>query len=80
VEYDIRWSESSAGRLIVVDRGSGIVYAVSGPFSAGQGFASLDTVGAAAQTTEVDRINLSTGELTPFVTGLGTAKGLLWLP
>jgi hypothetical protein len=77
---DVRWASTSSATLIVVDNKAGIVYAVTGPFAAGQAFASLDTVGSAAQTTEVDTINLASGELTPFLTGFATAKGLLWLP
>jgi hypothetical protein len=77
---DIRWATDCSGTLIVVDNGTGTVYAVSGPFAAGEAFASLDTIGSAAQTTELDTINLSTGALTPFLTGLTKSKGLLWLP
>lgn len=75
---DVRWTDGQSGKLLVIDNGTGTVYAVSGPFSAGEAFASLDTVGTAAQTTEVDTIDLSTGALTPFITGLTKAKGLLW--
>lgn len=77
---DVRWAAGAGGKLIVVDRGTRTVYAISGPFAAGEAFASLDTVGSTAQTSEVDTIDLQSGELTPFVTGLTTAKGLLWLP
>ncbi|HTB69695.1 MAG TPA: hypothetical protein VK707_01790 [Solirubrobacteraceae bacterium] len=77
---DVRWSTGSTGTLLVVDNGAGAVYAVTGPFTAGEAFASLDTVGASADNTEVDTIDLSTGALTPFLTGLGKSKGLLWMP
>jgi hypothetical protein len=77
---DVRWSEGRHGRLIVVDNKAGTMYAVSGDFKAGTAFGSLDTVGKNANTTEVDTIDLTTGQLTPFLTGLSTAKGLLWLP
>jgi hypothetical protein len=76
---DVRWSESQSGTLLVVDRGATAVYAVTGPFSAGEAFASLDTVGSVEQNNEVDTIDLSSGALTPFITGLTKAKGLLWL-
>jgi hypothetical protein len=76
---DVRWSTGATGTLIVVDNGTGTVYAVTGPFSAGEAFASLDTVGTAANNTEVDTIDLSSGALTPFITGLKKAKGLLWV-
>ncbi len=76
---DVRWTNRSGGTLIVVDNGAETVYAVTGPFAAGQAFASLDTVGSAAQNTEVDTLDLGSGALTPFLTGLSTSKGLLWL-
>jgi hypothetical protein len=77
---DIRWADRSDGSLFIVDPKAGRIYKVTGDFKAGQAFGSLDTVGATADTTEVDTIDLSTGALTPFVTGFGTAKGLLWMP
>ncbi len=76
---DVRWSDNTTGTLIVVDSGARTVYAVTGPFTAGEAFASLDTVGTEAQNTEVDTVDLSSGALTPFLTGLKKAKGLLWL-
>jgi hypothetical protein len=77
---DVRWTSGSSGTLIVVDNGAGTVYAVAGPFAPGEAFASLDTVGTAEQNTEVDTLDLSSGQLTPFLTGLTKTKGLLWLP
>ncbi len=77
---DVRWADGKRGRLIIVDSGSGKIYVVGGKFTAGTAFGSLDTVGAAANTTQVDTVNLQTGALTPFVTGLTTSKGLAWLP
>jgi hypothetical protein len=76
---DIRWAERSHGSLYIVDSAAGRVYKVSGHFSAGQVFASLDTVGTTANTTEVDTLDLSSGALSPFVTGLTVSKGLLWV-
>lgn len=76
---DVRWAASKHGALIVVDNGTGKIYAVRGNFTAGTAFGSLDSVGTTGQNNEVDTINLSTGALSPFVTGLSTAKGLAWL-
>ena len=76
---DIRWAARHGGSLYIVDSGAGTVYRLRGPFRAGQAFASLDTVGSASNTTEVDTINLETGALTPLVTGLTTSKGLVWV-
>lgn len=76
---DVRWAEGRGGALYIVDNGANAVYKLRGPFKAGEAFGSLDTVGSAKATTEVDRIDLGTGALSPFVTGLTTAKGLLWV-
>jgi hypothetical protein len=76
---DVRWSASQSGRLLVIDRGAGTVYSVTGPFMGGEPFGSLDTVGEVERPNEVERIDLGSGAMTPFVTGLTTAKGLLWL-
>ncbi|MBV9466671.1 MAG: hypothetical protein JO206_01445 [Solirubrobacterales bacterium] len=75
---DIRWARSGGGALYIVDLKANVVYKLKGPFKAGQAFGSLDTVGSASDTTEVDTLDLHTGALTPFVTGLKQPKGLLW--
>jgi hypothetical protein len=77
---DIRWSEGDGGSLIVVDGKSNTVYKITGSFPAFQAFAALDTLGANADNAEVDALDPATGKLTPFATGFGTAKGLLWVP
>jgi hypothetical protein len=77
---DIRWTEGDRGSLIVVDSATNTVYRIAGPFSEFQAFGALDTLGASANTTEVDTIDPATGQLMPFATGFGTAKGLLWVP
>jgi hypothetical protein len=77
---DIRWTEGDRGSLIVVDGATDTVYRITGPFSEFQAFGALDTLGASANTTEVDTLDPATGQLTPFATGFGTAKGLLWVP
>jgi hypothetical protein len=77
---DVRWAERSGGTLFIVDSATNTVYSLSGPFQAGQAFAGLDTVGTASQTTELDTLNLSTGALSPFVTGFTGIKGIVWTP
>jgi hypothetical protein len=78
---DVRFTTGSHGALFVVDEkaGFGAIYKITGPFGAGQAFASLDTVGKTAMTTEVDTLDLATGQLKPFAVGLSQAKGLLWV-
>ena len=74
---DVRWiGDRGNGTLYVVSAADNVVYAITGPFSPGQAFASADT----PTNSELDRVDLATGELTPFVTGLPTPKGLLWAP
>ena len=77
---DIRWAERSGGTLYLVDNGTNTVYTLTGPFQAGQVFAALDTVGSNSQTTELDTLNLTTGALSPFVTGFTGIKGVIWAP
>jgi hypothetical protein len=77
---DVQWTAGSGGTLLIVDNGTGTIWAVKGKFTAGQAFASLDTVGASAKTNQTDMVNLTTGALTPFATGLKTSKGLVWIP
>jgi hypothetical protein len=78
---DVRWiGGRGAGTLYIVDNKTGTVYQVRGPFTPGTALASLDTVGTAADNTEVDTIDLGTGAMIPFVTGLQVGKGLLWVP
>ena len=77
---DIRWADRDGGTLYVVDSKTNAVYSLSGPFSAGEAFAALDTVGGASQTTELDTLDLQTGALTPLVTGFTAIKGIVWAP
>jgi hypothetical protein len=77
---DIRWADRSGGTLYIVDNSTNTVYSLTGPFSAGEAFAALDTVGSASQTTELDTIDLQTGALSPLVTGFTAIKGVIWTP
>jgi hypothetical protein len=76
---DIRWADRSGGTLYIVDSGTNTIYSLRGKLHAGEVFAGLDTVGTTADTTELDRLNLATGELTSLVTGFKTVKGLVWV-
>lgn len=77
---DIRWADRSGGTLYIVDNSTNTVYSLTGPFSAGEAFAALDTVGSASATTELDTIDLQTGALSPLVTGFTGIKGVVWAP
>jgi hypothetical protein len=80
---DILWTTSASGTLYVVDKGpttvlpkvsASALYKVTGPFT-------KDTVLAAndGQGDQVVTVNLSNGNLTPFVQHLQTTKGLVYL-
>ena len=81
---DIRWADRTGGTLYVVDNKTDTIYSLTGPFSAGEAFAALDTVGTGSQqtshTTELDTIDLQTGALSPLVTGFTAIKGVIWAP
>jgi hypothetical protein len=77
---DIRWSTADNGTLYVVDKGEPVtagissLYKVTGPFIPGVAYASNDGL-----PNQVVTVNLTTGALTPFVTNLKLAKGLVYV-
>jgi len=52
------------GTLYIVDSSANVVYRLTGPFTADEAFAALDTVGMSANTTEVDTLDLFGGALS----------------
>lgn len=75
---DVRWAQRAGQTLYVVDSAANKIYAVKGPFTAGEAVASMDTVGTSALTTQVATLNAGSGQLTPLLTGLKGSKGLLF--
>jgi hypothetical protein len=80
---DLLWTSAPAGTLYVVDFGPPAVlpktspsalYKVTGPFTTNTVLSSSDGV-----PDKVMKVNLATGGLTPFVSHLHTAKGLVYL-
>lgn len=80
---DLLWATSNGGTLYVVDKGptanlpavsAGALYKVTGPFVKNTVLASNDGVG-----DQVVTVNLTNGNLTPFVQHLNTTKGLLYV-
>jgi len=64
----------------VVDQGAGVIYKVTGSFQAGQALGSQPTDAANPPFVgDVVNVNLADGSLTPFVTGLTSPKGLLYV-
>ena len=77
---DVRWAPKDGSKLYVVDNGANRIYRVTGPFTAGEALASMDTVGGKSLGTQVATLNDGSGELSPFLKGLKAAKGLLFTP
>jgi hypothetical protein len=80
---DLLWATSDGGTLYVVDKGataslpavsSSALYKVTGPFVKNTVLASNDGVG-----DQVVTVNLTNGNLTPFVQHLNTTKGLAYV-
>jgi hypothetical protein len=80
---DLLWSTSNGGTLYVVDKGptstlpavsASALYRVTGPFVKNTVLASNDGVG-----DQVVTVNLTNGNLTPFVQHLNTTKGLVYV-
>ncbi|HEY8717419.1 hypothetical protein [Pengzhenrongella sp.] len=63
--------------LYVVDSAKNSVIAIRGDFKAGDAFASIPK-DSTKQPATLGRVNLSTGQITAFATGLGSPKGLLF--
>ena len=80
---DLLWTTSSGGTLYVVDKGvtailpavsASALYKVTGPFVKNTVLASNDGIG-----DQVVTVNLTNGNLTPFVQHLNTTKGLVYV-
>lgn len=75
---DVAWTTSSTGTLYVVDAQAGDVYTISGHFKPDTVFiACPNDAGVAGFVGTVD---LTTGVITPWAIGLGSPKGLLFVP
>jgi hypothetical protein len=68
---DTTFASSAEGTLYVADNATGRIIAVTGKFQRGQAF------GSAAGLSTVD---LKTGQVTPFGSGVTSPKGLLFVP
>ncbi|WP_329056234.1 hypothetical protein OG738_21790 [Amycolatopsis sp. NBC_01488] len=68
---DTTFTTAARGTLYVVDNATGQIVAITGNFKRGQAFAS-----AAGLST----VDLSSGRVTPFGSGIATPKGLLFVP
>jgi hypothetical protein len=77
---DVRWASADGGVLYVVDQGANIVYKITGPFRAGQAFASQPTDPSNPPLeSDVVKVNLRNGTESAFATGFNSPKGLLYV-
>lgn len=70
---DTLFMPSTPGELLLSDQSAGIIYAIRGPFAAGEALSAANTAGF------LGALNLSNGVLTPVVSGLSEPKGLAFL-
>jgi hypothetical protein len=75
---DVRWADTSGGDLFVVDQQADQIWVISGPFPAGTAYASIPS-DSQQLAGNVGLVNLNTGSVTPFASGLVSPKGLLYL-
>jgi hypothetical protein len=80
---DLLWTTSTGGTLYVVDKGptsvlpavsASALYKVTGPFEKNTVLASNDGVG-----DQVVKVDVTSGNVTPFVQHLNTTKGLVYV-
>jgi hypothetical protein len=74
---DVRWADTSGGDLYAVDQQADQIWLIRGPFPAGAAYASIPAGSPMAGT--VGRVDLSSGAVSPFATGLLSPKGLLYV-
>lgn len=68
---DLAWATSKQGTLYISDSGTNKVYAVTGNFTPGTVFVSLGS--------SVGTLDLNTGKVTPFMTGLSDSHGMKFI-
>ncbi len=77
---DVAWATDRNGTLYATDHAANAVYAITGSFSPGDSFAALDSVGSASDNAEIERLDLASGTLSPFIVGFQEVKGLTFVP
>ncbi len=73
---DTAFAPEAAAYLLVTDIGSGMIYRIDRTilgFEPGQAYSASDTLGL------VGSLNLDNGDVTPIVTGLNSARGLVFV-
>jgi hypothetical protein len=75
---DTLFARSAGGRILFADKSSNTVYAVTAPYFA-PGAAYTAAQNSTATTGFLGQVNLTTGLLTPIVTGLGNPGGMAFI-
>lgn len=76
---DVSWATRPGGVLLAVDASQDQIDAISGPFVRGTVLTAIPS-DSQALASDIGTIDLATGTVTPFATGFGSPKGLLYLP
>ena len=76
---DVRWTTSPHGTLFVTDGAANKVYAITGSFGKNTVLTAIPS-DSPSLAGDIGSIDLSTGTVTPIVTGFQSPKGLLYLP
>jgi hypothetical protein len=71
---DTAWATSQSGTLLVSDTNTNIVYAIKGRFAKGQAFV------ASTDANKIGTLDLATGHIQDFASGLNAPHGLLFIP
>ena len=76
---DVRWITSPHGTLFMTDGSANRIYAVTGSLRAGSVVTAVPG-DSASLAGDLGSVDISTGTVTPIMTGLQSPKGLLYLP
>jgi hypothetical protein len=71
---DTAWATSKSGTLLVTDTNSNRVYAIKGNFTKGKAFV------ASTDANKIGTLDLATGHIQDFASGLNAPHGLLFIP
>ena len=74
----LAWATSATGSLVMTDNSGNTVYSITGAFTPGTVF--VDTASDSGVPGMVGTLNLTTGQITPIVTGFTNPHGLTFVP
>jgi hypothetical protein len=76
---DVRWTTTPHGTLLMVDAQQNQIDAITGPLGLGAAFTAIPS-GTTPLSGDLATVDLNSGAVTPVITGLGSPKGLLYVP